>query len=308
MRFSQDHIRQWREDGFCVIENFFTEEEYLPLLADFEMLYGSVAPPPGKDEAMVIPEDDENLKELKGEVFKHIDTLPYYGSPELNLCSLHPDLIAFARALLGVPEVHLYQSHTWAKYTGLTDYEQTFHCDFGNHTLTCPAEEEALRTVDFIFYLTDVSAEDGALRYVTKPDARAILGHDRPISGIELDEHYALVEREKIAAVPAGSLLAHGIDTFHRGTNLTSPGGRRFSMTVGFKAAGNDQIAFHAWQTGAGRPWENLMPFATPDQLACLGVPLPGDPFWTPRTVEVTEARWPGIDMEPYKRGLIESE
>ena len=42
MRFSQDHIRQWRDDGFCVIENFFTEEEYRPLLADFEMLYGNL--------------------------------------------------------------------------------------------------------------------------------------------------------------------------------------------------------------------------------------------------------------------------
>ena len=93
MRFSQEHVRQWREEGFCIIENFFTKEEYLPLLADFETLYGSVAPPPGQDRAMVIPEDDENLKELKGEVFKHIDTLPYCGSPELNLCSLHPELI-----------------------------------------------------------------------------------------------------------------------------------------------------------------------------------------------------------------------
>ena len=307
MRFSQEHIRQWREDGFCIIENFFTKEEYVPLLSDFEKLYGSVAPPPGQDEALVVSPDDENLQKLKSDGFKIMDTLPYEGSVELNLISLHPQLIAFAKALLGVDEVHMYQSHTWAKYTGLADYEQTFHCDFGNHTLTCPAEAEELRTVDFIFYLTDVSAEHGALRYVTKSDAKEILGHDLPTKGIELEEHYALVDREKIVAVPAGSLLAHGIDTMHRGTNLTLRGGRRFSMTVGFKAAGNDQIAFHIWQEAAGRPWQNLIPHAAPEQLACLGIPLPGDRFWTPRTIKVTESRWPGIDMGPYERSLIGS-
>ena len=157
MRFSQEHIRQWREDGFCIIENFFTKEEYLPLLSDFEKLYGSVAPPPGQDEALVVSPDDENLQKLKSDGFKIMDTLPYDGSAELNLISLHPQLIAFAKALLGVDGEHMYQSHTWAKYTGLADYEQTFHCDFNNHTLTCPAEAEELRTVDFIFYLTDVS-------------------------------------------------------------------------------------------------------------------------------------------------------
>ena len=63
--------------------------------------------------------------------FKNINSLPYNASSAINLISLHPQLIAFAKALLGVPDVHLYQSHTWAKYTGEADYDQKFHCDFG---------------------------------------------------------------------------------------------------------------------------------------------------------------------------------
>ena len=75
----------------------------------------------------------------------------------MNLLSLHPALIALARDLLGVPDVHLYQSHSWAKFTGEADYDQVHHCDFGNHTLTVPSDEAAMRSVDFIIYITDVT-------------------------------------------------------------------------------------------------------------------------------------------------------
>lgn len=305
-RHTISHVEEWRREGFTLIPEFFSTEEILPIIEDFQELYEDR----GQGEGIGTPlnkKEEGAIGAGHPKQFMNIDSLPYNASSAINLISLHPALISFAKSLLDVDDVHLYQSHTWAKYTGEADYDQAFHCDFGNHTLTCPAEAEELRTVDFIFYLTDVSAEHGALRYVTKSDAKEILGHDLPTKGIELEEHYALVDREKIVAVPAGSLLAHGIDTMHRGTNLTSRGGRRFSMTVGFKAVGNDQIAFHTWQAAAGRPWQNLIPHAAPEQLACLGIPLPGDRFWTPRTIKVTESRWPGIDMGPYERGLIGS-
>lgn len=298
MRFSAEHIAQWRQEGFVVIERFFDPREYEPVLADFEALYHDAGKDAGVGAARQLNQSNDDAAN-RARQFKNIHVLPYQGSSAINLISLHPELIAFARALLGAGDVRLYQSHTWAKYTGEADYDQEFHCDYGNHTLLVPADDPALRTVDFILYFTDVTKEHGALRYVTKPDVLAALG--RPALSAHGDEEQAaLHERERAVEVPAGSLVAHGIDTIHRGSNLTAPNGRRFSMTVGYKAAGNDLIGFHVWQASHNRPWHNIFNHASPEQLACLGIPKPGDPFWTRRTLELAQSRWPGWDMREY--------
>ena len=43
MRFSADHVEQWHTDGFVIIPHFFEKHEYEPVLADYEVLYGSLA-------------------------------------------------------------------------------------------------------------------------------------------------------------------------------------------------------------------------------------------------------------------------
>jgi ectoine hydroxylase-related dioxygenase (phytanoyl-CoA dioxygenase family) len=296
MRFTPKHVEQWRVEGLTILERFFPEDEYLPVLNDFETLYASAGQGVGTARHMGARDDASANRALQ---FKNIHIFPYEGSSAINLISLHPELIAFAKALLGTSEVRLYQSHTWAKFTGEADYDQQFHCDFGNHTLTVPADDASGRTVDFILYLTDVTRELGALRYVTHSDVVAALGS--PVISPTAEQQPALHAKERIAEVPAGSLIAHGIDTMHRGANLTAAHGRRFSMTVGYKAAGNDQVAFHAWQDRGNRHlWAQVFSRATPEQLACLGIPRPGDPFWTTRTLELTQARWPEWDMREY--------
>jgi hypothetical protein len=297
MRFRQDHVRQWRETGFVQIPGFFTPEETEPVLRDFEDLYGDRADAQGIGSELNKKEPGA-IGASHPKQFLNIDVMPYKASAAINMISLHPDLIAFAKALLGVDKVHCYQSHTWAKFTGEADYDQAFHCDFGNHTLTVPGDDAALRTVDFIFYLTDVTDAHGALHYVTKPDSDAILGQGAVFAPEELQ--WKMKDKERSAAAPAGSLLAHGIDTFHRGTNLTAPKGRRFTMTVGYKAAGNEMIGFHVWQASAERQWQTILEHAAPEQLEVIGIPLPGDPFWTERTLRLTQKRWPDWDMSAY--------
>lgn len=299
-RFTQEHIDQWRQDGFVIIPRFFTPTEIAPVLDDYETLYQDLAPGPDEARELNLREDGE-LGTLKGikEVFQNIDSLPYAASPETNLISIHPELIAFARGLLGVDQVHLYQSHTWAKFTGQADYDQEFHCDFYNHTLTVPGDTPTQRTVDFILYVTDVDDDCGALHYVAKPDAEKLIGSDTVFVKPELQ--MAMKEKERSAAGPAGTLLAHSIDTFHRGTNLTKSGGKRYTMTVGYKKAGNDNIGFHVWQSKGEPGFDVFFAHATPAQLFCLGVPLPGDPFWTKRTIKLSQMRWPNWDMSEYR-------
>jgi len=300
-RHNVSHVQEWRKEGFTLIPNFFSTEEILPLIEDFHQLYQDR----GKGEGVGTPlnkKEEGAIGAGHPKQFINIDSLPYNASSAINLISLHPALISFAKALLNVEDVHLYQSHTWAKYTGEADYDQAFHCDFGNHTLTVPSDDVSLRTVDFVFYLTDVTDAHGALHYVTKTDSNRILGDGSVFA--KDDQQFALKEKERSAAAPAGSLLAHSIDTFHRGTNLTEINGHRFTMTVGYKASGNEMIGFHVWQSAADRPWPIVLNNATPEQLKCLGIPLPGDEFWTDRTLKLTQLRWPDWDMSVYAQSM----
>lgn len=296
-RFNEDHLRSWHETGFAIIENFFVPDEIAPVLEDFETLYGQVREADGVGRELNLKQDDQ-VGSFSRDQFKHFDNLPYPASPAINLISLHPELIRLAQALLGVPAVHCYQSHTWAKFTGVADYDQDFHCDFGNHTLVVPSEAASLRTVNFVIYVSDVTDDLGALHYVTHADRETVLG--KGALQPQPEQQTALKALQRSAAAPAGSLLIYGIDALHRGTNLTRANGHRFTMSTSYKAAGNDQIGFHVWQFAPDRAWHQVMNHASPEQLAVLGIPAPGHSFWTPQTLALTQQRWPDWDMQVY--------
>ncbi|MFT4719218.1 MAG: hypothetical protein ACI9SB_000381 [Candidatus Azotimanducaceae bacterium] len=295
-RFSHAHIQQWRDEGLVIIPDFFSTAEIIPIKDEYIRLYGTQADASLRD--AVAPTTDAEVAAARLLQFKNIHIFPYDALPAMNLISLHPALIDLSRQLLGVDAVHMYQSHTWAKFTGETNYDQLLHCDFPNHTLTVPSDSIASRTVDFILYFTDVTDAHGALHYVTKPDAAAVLC-DGAIT-VKPEQQGALQAKERSAVGTSGTLVAHSIDTFHRGTNLTLKDGYRYTMTTGYKAAGNDMIGYHVWQQRGDRNWSDIFAHASPQQLACLGIPLPADPYWTERTLTLNQARWPQWDMREY--------
>ena len=298
-RYQQQQIESWHEDGAVVVPSFFTPDEIAPIYDDYARLYGFEGAGNGNPLAI---DTGQPAGAFHPKQFKNLDTLPYDGSVEMNLISLHPALIQLASELLGNQPVQLYQSHTWAKFTGEADYDQPFHCDYGNHTLTVPGEDVAQRTVNFVIYLSDVTDALGAMHYVKKSDSDAILG-SRAIAA-PTEYQVALKARQHSAAAPAGSIIAYGIDTFHRGTNMTEPNGLRYTMTVSFKRADNANIGFHVWQHALERPWHLLMNHATPNQLECLGIPAPGNAFWTDLTLRQCQQRWPEWNMSEYVLAL----
>ena len=301
-RHTAAQLDEWRTEGGVLLEHFFMAEEIAPCHADMEQLYGARRPQ---------NTDPQNLKK-PGQIgafsldqFRNFDDMPFPCSPALNLLALHPALIALAQAALETPRVHLYQSHSWAKFTGEADFDQLFHCDFKNHTLTVPSEAVHERTINCMIYLTDVTDDLGAIHYVPTTESDAICGSQRDPFGPD-EVQAPLKARERSGAGPAGSVFAYGIDVYHRGTNLTRPNGVRYTLTASFKAAGNDMIGWSAWPVSFMKPWHILFEHATPAQLACLGVPLPGDAFWTRETIERTQRRWPQWDAIPYRQALAE--
>lgn len=300
-RFTTEHLATWRREGGALIESFFTPEEVAAVVADFDSLFGREA---GADEGLV--------KKREGEVgrfhpaqFTGVRPVPLDCSPALNLIGVHPALIAFAKAALKADDVHVYQCQAWAKFTGDADFDQPFHCDYSNHTLTAPSGEASENCVTILCYFTDVSEAHGPAHYVPRPASEGVAGPEASLNrdpAAQAELQARLAPLGKSTAGPAGSIFPYTIDIYHRGTNLTAPGGRRYALMSCFKAAGNDAIGFHAWPVHHTAPWAKIFDHATPEQLACFGVKPPGHLFWTELTLARAQTRYPNWDMTPYRR------
>ena len=303
-RFTAQQIEAWGRDGGVLIGDFFTREEMHAIEEDLGHVFAGCGRGPGIGTAR-----NEKTPGAIGGFFpgqlKNLRDFPFACSPALNLIVLHPALIAFAQAALDTPDVHLYQAQAWAKYTGEADYDQPFHCDYTNHTLTVPAEDVGRGAVNFMIYLSDVSPAHGPIHFVPLPMSDPVAPECEILPDAAAQK--ALLRHEVAAVGRAGAVFAYRIDVYHRGTNLTARGGHRYALMVSYKAAGNDAVGHQAWPSSFARPWRLIFENATPDQLACVGIPRPGDPFWTARTIARAQARWPGWDMSAYRAALPSS-
>jgi hypothetical protein len=298
-RFEPGHIDAWRRDGVVLIRDFFTPGEVGAVWADFEKVFG-------RSQGALEPMSKKKTGELgrfHDAQFTTFEAIPFDCSPALNLIGVHPELVAFAKRALDADDVHLYQCQAWAKFTGDADYDQPFHCDFVNHTLTVPSGDAKQNAVTFLCYFSDVSEAHGPMHYVTRTDSAGIASPEAmPPASLDVQEQ--LRRHARSSASPAGTIVPYGIDVFHRGTNLTAPHGHRYAVTACFKRAGDDSIGYHAWPFHHMKPWRRIFEHATPEQLACFGVQPPGHPFWTPQTLERAQARYPGWDLTPYRAAL----
>jgi hypothetical protein len=300
-RFTAQHVEAWRRDGGLAIPSFFTPEECAAVVADFEKVFGRTEG----------AEDPKNFKK-PGEIGKFNrhqtdlnDTIPFDCSPALNLIAVHPALMDLARALLGTQDVLLYQAEVWAKFTGDADYDQDFHCDYGNHTLTAPSEDARFNSLTTLCYFTDVTEAHGPAHFVTRPDSKAIAGPEASFARSTVpDLQQKLAAKARSSAGPAGTIFPYTIDVWHRGTNLTAPKGRRFAVMASYHRADVPAVNRYAWPYYGFRPWHVIFEHASPDQLAAFGVPRPGDRFWTDETIRRTQVRYPKWNSAPYRAAL----
>jgi hypothetical protein len=148
------------------------------------------------------------------------------------------------------------------------------------------------------------------MHYVTRTDSAKVAGPEASLNSdpaAQATLQAGLKQYARSSASPAGTAIPYSIDVYHRGTNLTTPGGCRFAVMACFKKAGDESIGFHAWQFHHTRPWRDVFNFATPEQLACFGVQRPGDPFWTETTLARAQARYPEWDLSPYRAAMARS-
>jgi hypothetical protein len=313
-RHAAAHVEHFERHGWVLIPSLLAEAEI-------------DAAHPGLFELYPRPEEfHAGVADPRGEVFRHGADAPanqgddprfrpqqFVGLKEfphpdqtLNLLALHPAIIAVAEDVLRTRDVRLYQAETFAKYSGVTQYDQPFHVDYTNHTMLPPRADGRWRQAQMFLFLYDVTAAHGATRIVSRE-----LTSDVPVMQLSFprarvsDERHAAWEAAAVSAVgPRGSLLIYSADTVHRGTEFSLPRSGRFFFNLAYRVAGADWVGANPWPRKGIAGWTPLVERCSPRQLEALGFPPPGHPYWEEETLQGAAERYPRLDLTPWRAAL----
>jgi ectoine hydroxylase-related dioxygenase (phytanoyl-CoA dioxygenase family) len=284
---------QWETDGWCVLARFLPYETVAAATEQLESVF-----PSARDFAT--DRDPERNAPFRIDSHSVMPRFPF-ESAAFNDLVLHDRLIDLAEEFLGLTDLRLYQAMLSAKYSsGAESDDQLLHVDYGNHTLVVPRSDLGYQHLELFVYLSDVAADTGATRMVSRRQTGAI-----PIERtyLSLTDYPHLYEAEVPAEGPAGSVLAYRPDVFHRGVRMTAPASARFMLHVSFKPDRTDWLGSQTWPGAAeGMAWHRFANGASVRQLSALGFPPPGHPYWNERTLAGVAARYPGLDMSPWRR------
>ncbi len=281
--------QQWREEGFAIVEGLVPVDEIDAAAPELEGLYGGDTFD-DYNQASKFGDGDPTGKRFRATQFDGMRGFPMPGCPRLNDLFVHPRIVAFAGRALGDDDVRIYQAASWAKWAGAINYEQPLHQD-GNHSLLPPRMEPGFWHMETFLFLTDV--DDGCAPPRLVPRSRSTGSPD------DMYDH-------EIAATGArGTLLAYRSDVWHRGSDFTRPDASRAVLVIGFRPAPADWFSYDAFGRLGGNPlFADFVRGKTPEELALFGIPRPGHPYWNAATVDATGARYPGLDMNPWRTAL----
>ena len=293
MRFTNDHIQHYQENGFVIVENFLTKKELalaheeiqriLPGWLEFSQ--DSQAPKPADWNRP--PKSRRNTR------------FPFAGN-QLNAVTMHPDLRKFAALNAGHDDLVCEQGDLHYKCFGhASDMDQVMHLDYLNHTLVYPPKDRKYWQTAYLIYYTDVTEE-------LAPTAVCSWKHYQEDilwpTTYEKEQRPELYENEVLAKVPAGSVLAYSMRTFHRGTAFKSEGAR-IGEFITYAPKNCPWLGIVGWpEQGVHKSFQIWIESASVEERQMLGFPVPGDPYWTEETLAGVSARFPNMDMSPYSR------
>ncbi len=313
MTARDEDVTAWREHGWVLLEGLVGTDEIDAAVADLWELFPTperyhadpvgeterwLGRPPPSREPFVWPPDGPGFRP---EQHRWIREFPFPGRGALNRLLVHPAVVDFAERALQTRDLRLYQSQVSAKYAGLTNYEQPMHTD-RNHSWLPPRSEPPWWHVEGFLYLSDVDPDTAPTHLVSVRDS---VGRAPTVPLVMPATDPALYAAERPAAGVRGSLLAYRTDVFHRAVDLTRPGGSRFLLNVSFRPAGDDWIGYYTAQSKANDPaWSAFVEGSTPRELELFGFPPPGHPIWTDPFLDATAARYPKLDLTPWRATL----
>lgn len=284
---TDEHEAYWREHGFVVIDRFLDPDTVERARAALHRQLPT--------EADVRRDSTLQARLTKGLAF---ESFPF-ESHVLNQIGVHPELVGFARRVFGGRQPFLTQSLLRTSYAGYGDVDQELHRDFTDNTLLYPSDDPAFNQLPAVIYYTDVTVDTAPFHVCSRTigDSRPPMPRFR-----SRDDDPELYEHETAIVAPAGSLVIYTMSTFHRGSAFTGDTGFRAAHHIGLRPSGNE---WQGWD-GGPRVFEQekgirCMAGFSPEERRLIGVPEPGHPYWTSETIDGVAARYPGIDMTPYR-------
>ena len=304
-------IEHWKLHGFAILRGVFDVEKMKEVVEHSMKLF---------------PDDMEPTLDFGG------DTAHFPTCGPIDEITMDERLIGLAKECLGVNEIRLAQSIAWPKKGNklqgeMLNNNQRMHCDYGNHTFLHPPPWNEPNLIAAIVYLSDINETGGGTAVVPREGDNDEL-YEEPLTRMpgygpykffndqkSAEDYFAdnfpdvaefrqkLYNREIRPVPQLGDVLLYRHDIWHRGTPVNEDIVRRV-LNLTWKKAGIDYI--YCWDPGfatsnySGKV-EEMFKKLTPIQRNTLGIPLPGDSYWTDRTVSFLEARYPGIDVSPYK-------
>ncbi len=291
MTVTDEQHAAFEEQGFVVLPGYLDSADLAAANEAVAALYPTA-------EAFHSNPAGELAAPFLGDEFAGIRTFPF-DSVVLNLLAVHPELIRLARRLLCSEDVRIYSAETWMKYTGAADYEQSLHRDFLNHTLLVPAPDAPQTQVEMFLFLHDVPETLGPPHFLSKTVSA---GAGPEPNWIPRSRRPRWYEAEVSSAGPAGTVVAYGIDTFHRGTGLSEPRGSRATLHVSFRTAGTEWASRVAWADRSHLPaFGEFVQRASMEQLVLFGFPPPGHAYWTGQTLTDLAIRYPGLNVDRFR-------
>jgi hypothetical protein len=284
-----DALDEVRSRGFTVVEGFLAPEE---LRAAQDALWLHF---PRPEEYFADPTRHGLYAESQ---FAGMLVFPY-RSWDLNRLGFHPDLVEAAERFFSTTELELYKIELWGKYAGAVDYTQPLHRDYGSHSLVVPRVDGRYRQLTSFIFLSDVTEDDAPTKLVPYDD-----GKDVPFTPLFI-EYGRLADVEVAATAPAGSLLMYRSDLLHRGSDFSGTGRSRFSLLADYQMRGTTWAGKISWPSRAPeRGWAKALVQASVRERDLFGFPRPGDEYWNEQTVADVGARYPGMDMSPYRKAM----
>ena len=314
-RATDVEVRTWQQDGWVLLDGLIATDEIDAAAADLGGLFPTPAAfhadpeaecerwlgrPPHDPNAFVWPPDGPGFRPEQ-HLFRA--EFPFSGSGALNRLCVHPSVVDFAERALETSDLLVYQTRISAKYTGAANYEQPMHTD-RNHSWLPARDASPWWNLQAFVYLSDVTDGHAPTHLVRLADSR---GRSTTVWGVMPKQGAELYAAEHSAPGVRGSVLVYRADVFHRGVDLTEPGGARFLMGVSFKGAGQDWIGFDAPQSRATSPhWDAFVAASSPRELELFGFPPPGHPIWDAALLDETALRYPNLDLTPWRSALEE--
>ncbi|PDH37245.1 MAG: hypothetical protein CNE99_08455 [OM182 bacterium MED-G24] len=287
-----DDIAQYHREGYVLKEGLIPPD----LLADAQAAITSDHPTAAQYHAS--PDDfprylDSQFSGIRKFPFSHFD---------LNNLVLCDAMLGSVRQLIEHDDIRFSKGEFWAKYSGVINYEQGFHRDFGNHTLVVPRTDHRYKECTTFIFLSDVEANSGPTALLPRTLTDNIsFGINRLPDDLAFDPQ----QEEILATGPAGTVLFYSYDVFHRGTEIKAPEHARFMVLGDFHHPDAPWIDRQGWPEHGGHPhMHEFITRATPVQRCCFDLPPPGHEYWNEQTLSDMAVRYKGIDLTAYQDAL----